>query len=992
MSVSERRYRIDADLSDRERLAVLLALRDKRDLAAVEAERQMLAERQAVDAVYTRKVGLYHDDPVAWAHDCVIWRPGEGLTAYQAETFHAMIEHGRAAVRGPHGLGKTCMESLAVLWFALTRDAAGEDWKVPTTASVWEQLKNFLWPEIHKWAKRLRWDVIGREPFDTRRELLQWNLKLNHGAAFAISPDDPAHLEGAHAEQLLYVYDESKAVSDATFDASEGAFSTAGSGGTVAYALAVSTPGEPQGRFYDIHARRPGFTDWWARHVTVEECMAAGRVTEEWVYNRGLMWGIDSAVYKNRVLGEFASSATDGVIPLAWVEAANARWRMRYEPNGEKLGAHREPHQGTRAVLQPGEKLHTIGCDIAAGGEDKTVLALRQGNAIVELRRDGYTDDTTITADRIVAIQRAHGEPMAIVDAIGVGAGVFNDIRREHTPCAPFISSGATKRHDLSGEFGFANCLTGDARVLPIGELRRVYRARHNGPLVRVQMASGDEFTATPNHRVLAPSGWVAVHALSVGDDLVSAEGRDWAGPSHPHVEDVPASIGEMYRAERERGVTERVDARTVNFHGDRPVGQVDVVRVVGDLLAVHEPGREQVDQCAFVGSLVGQSPLPGQGGLGAHRVLDDGSPERHVDDPRPVAREVVALAGGDVLGSPQPVRRADVAQGHPGLGQFAPHDPLPGVKALGEGEDGLAALVAPDEIDAVKGPPPESGRLGSRPSLDPMFGEDASHDAPVDTEPGADRAFPFAADVPTDQVVSIEIIPPSRHGTIRVYTVETSTGAYRTTSVVHKNCRSWAWWNLREMLDPANGMDLALPPDDLLTGDLLAPKWREVSGARIQVESKDDIGKRLGRSTDNGDAVVYAYSRSGGSWAALYAGEPEQTEEDDDVPLPTQKPARSGGWGDVYAPSGGAAPDANAARPESPRPIQTSGYFAGSPVIEAKAQPKSGPVPTDVLVDERALNRPCRCGNLRRDHSGDRHDGPCTDVECSCERFEPPR
>lgn len=75
-------------------------------------------------------------------------------------------------------------------------------------------------------------------------------------------------------------------------------------------------------------------------------------------------------------------------------------------------------------------------------------------------------------------------------------------------------------------------------------------------------------------------------------------------------------------------------------------------------------------------------------------------------------------------------------------------------------------------------------------------------------------------------------------------------------------NKRSAAWWNMRELLDPTSGADLELPPDDLLIGDLTAPKWRVMSGGRIQVESKDEIRKRLGRSTDSGDAVIQAYWR----------------------------------------------------------------------------------------------------------------------------------
>ena len=42
--------------------------------------------------------------------------------------------------------------AIAVLWFALTRDAAGVNWKVVTTAGSWHQLTQYTWPEIHKWA------------------------------------------------------------------------------------------------------------------------------------------------------------------------------------------------------------------------------------------------------------------------------------------------------------------------------------------------------------------------------------------------------------------------------------------------------------------------------------------------------------------------------------------------------------------------------------------------------------------------------------------------------------------------------------------------------------------------------------------------------------------------------------------------------------------------------------------------------------------------
>ena len=73
-------------------------------------------------------------------------------------------------------------------------------------------------------------------------------------------------------------------------------------------------------------------------------------------------------------------------------------------------------------------------------------------------------------------------------------------------------------------------------------------------------------------------------------------------------------------------------------------------------------------------------------------------------------------------------------------------------------------------------------------------------------------------------------------------------------------NVRSAAWWSMRELLDPAHGASIALPPDDELTAELTAPKWDVRAGGVLVVESKDELRKRLGRSTDSADSVIQAF------------------------------------------------------------------------------------------------------------------------------------
>lgn len=379
---------------------------------------------------------LYYNDPVGFARDCI---RGLNLTDYQTEMLAAVPVKRRVAARGPHGLGKTTTNAVIVLWFAFTRDAQGVDWKIVTTAGAWRQLERYLWPEIHKWATRLDPDKLGRSEPDTRSELLRLILKLRTGEAFAAAASDPKKIEGAHADSLLYIFDESKAIIPATFDAAEGAFSGAKPRGLPeAFAIATSTPGEPAGRFYDIQTRKPGYEDWWVRHVTLADCIAAGRVSQEWADQRRLQWGEGSALYHNRVLGEFYSSDEDAVVPLSWVEAANERWQSWVDAG--------RPQQYGQRVL---------GVDVARGGADLTALAVRTGPVVSEIHKYRVSDTMKVVSH--VIAHRTHQADLAVVDVVGVGAGVVDRLRQMQKPVIGFSAAKATRRLDRSGELGFAN-------------------------------------------------------------------------------------------------------------------------------------------------------------------------------------------------------------------------------------------------------------------------------------------------------------------------------------------------------------------------------------------------------------------------------------------------------------------------------------------------------------------------------------------------------
>lgn len=380
---------------------------------------------------------LYYRDPVAYVYDH--W-PGVRLAPYQEEVMTLVAEEDRVCVRAGRGAAKTSTASLLILWFAQTREDAGRDWKVPTTAGVWRQLTHFLWPEVHKWARKFDWSKVDRRPYNTRDELLTMSLNLGHGQAFAAASNNAETLEGAHADSLFYVYDESKVIPDPTFDAVEGAFAGNDLPGLEGKMLAISTPGAPVGRFYSIQSRQPGFEDWTVRHITVDEAIAAGRVSPRWVERRRRQWGEGSALFQQQVLGEFAASDEESVIPLAWVEAAIERGREALERGN--LG-----------------NISKLGVDVGRGGDASIIAPLYESNVIGPLRRDTAKNVMSITG-KVHSLLEAHPRSIAQVDVIGIGAGVVDRLRESFalTRVEAFNASSSTNKKDASGEMSFVNC------------------------------------------------------------------------------------------------------------------------------------------------------------------------------------------------------------------------------------------------------------------------------------------------------------------------------------------------------------------------------------------------------------------------------------------------------------------------------------------------------------------------------------------------------
>jgi hypothetical protein len=74
-------------------------------------------------------------------------------------------------------------------------------------------------------------------------------------------------------------------------------------------------------------------------------------------------------------------------------------------------------------------------------------------------------------------------------------------------------------------------------------------------------------------------------------------------------------------------------------------------------------------------------------------------------------------------------------------------------------------------------------------------------------------------------------------------------------------NVRAELWWEgrLRSQPGAREPWDLSAV-DDRTMADLTEPEWFETKDGRVQVEDKAQVKRRLGRSPDDGDALLLAF------------------------------------------------------------------------------------------------------------------------------------
>jgi hypothetical protein len=423
----------------------------------------------------------------------------------QREILESVRDNRYTAVHSAHDMGKSKVAANAITWWIDSHDP-GEAFVV-STAPTAAQVAAILWREITK--MRAKTDSPGKI---NRAGYPQWYVG-DTLVGYGRKPSDyeESAFQGIHEKYVLVVIDEAGGVAAHLYDAVD-ALAT----NEYARVLAIGNPDDPGSHFAAIckpgsgwnviHLdglrspnmtkplvvgyKREGFGNANPRFPYLVALMEAEGIafSQEdlpeairpmllsplWIEERIKRWAgvpedanlayepeqlrefvarrcASSPIFQAKVRGLFPSAGQEGVIPLGWVQLAVNRWHDlmdRVDGIAPSLKA-----------TDPGPKI--VGVDVARGGEDETAIAIRYGNLVTEIQRFRQAD-TMETADTVAAFMHEIGT-VAVVDVIGIGAGVYDSLRRMRAKglivgrAMPFNASAVTPGVDSVGQFRFRN-------------------------------------------------------------------------------------------------------------------------------------------------------------------------------------------------------------------------------------------------------------------------------------------------------------------------------------------------------------------------------------------------------------------------------------------------------------------------------------------------------------------------------------------------------
>lgn len=370
----------------------------------------------------------YRDKPVEFFRQVLGVEPW----SRQIDIINAVRDHTRVAVCSGHKVSKSHSAAGIALWFY----CSFSDARVVMTSTTSRQVDQILWRELRMIRARSgrcvdckREDPEGlRVPrpcphsalIDGEQgDLARTGLKASDFREIVgFTAREAEAVAGISGRNLLYIVDEASGVGDDIFEAIEG--NRAGGARIVMFSNGTRNEGE----FFEAFTSKSQY--YYSMRVSSEETpnvisgqvLIPGLATREWIEEKKIEWGEDSALYRVRIKGEHALHEEGRIFSVHAIGEAEKRW----------------------AITQPAGRLY-IGLDPAgeSGKGDESMFCMRRGLKVL-----GFKGHRGLNADAHVAhltklltdLRLPREVPVVVVDREGpIGTPLYrilNDYLDQH--------------------------------------------------------------------------------------------------------------------------------------------------------------------------------------------------------------------------------------------------------------------------------------------------------------------------------------------------------------------------------------------------------------------------------------------------------------------------------------------------------------------------------------------------------------------------------
>lgn len=331
------------------------------------------------------------------------YREGIDLTWQQSLVFHGIDKAlkgdvpMRISIVSGHGIGKSMMLSVLILWFLFVHP----DCQIACTSPGKEQMYDVLWKELKKWIDRMPSHVGAMYEWETTHIRMKETPQTWFARAKTSSKENTEALAGVHADWVMIAVDEGSGVEEPIFETMEGALT---SGNILVFIISNGTRNE--GYFYDTHHKDRAR---WQNFAFDSE--QSPRV--DWKYVDGIIakYGRDSVQFTVRVSGGFPD---EGVMDdKGYVQLFN------------ESDLHFVPHNPAWRPVG-----RTIGALDASGeGQDSSEWAVRDRMRAAIVATEKKSTSASMAIRSLTVCDKYEIDPIDfVIDNFGSGADVGMEI------------------------------------------------------------------------------------------------------------------------------------------------------------------------------------------------------------------------------------------------------------------------------------------------------------------------------------------------------------------------------------------------------------------------------------------------------------------------------------------------------------------------------------------------------------------------------------